>query len=204
MIGIVDYGAGNLASVERAFAALGAETRLVTSREDFEALDAVVLPGVGHFGAFVRESEARGLRIAILDWIASNRPLLGICLGLQVLGEGSDEAPDPAGFGVLSGWVARLPEGVRVPHMGWNAPEIEPKSRLLAGLGERPAFYFANSFALPVIADTVAVFEHGGRHTAAVERGNLFGVQFHPEKSGEIGLKVLANFVEVARGVSAC
>jgi len=199
-IALVDYGAGNLPSVERAFTRLGATTERSTSAAPLERAHAIVLPGVGHFGALAAALDARDLRRPLLDAIGRGIPFLGICLGLQALWTGSDEAPAERGLGLLEGRVTALPATVKLPHMGWNqlSRRGERTSRLLAGLPDAAYVYFAHSYAGPADAAAVAVCDYGATFAAVVERDNLFGVQFHPEKSGAVGAGVLANFLEAA------
>jgi imidazole glycerol phosphate synthase glutamine amidotransferase subunit len=199
-ISVVDYGAGNLPSVERALALAGAETERVTTPEQVRAARAIVLPGVGHFSAFVNGLRERNLTEALRDAVRADVPLLGICLGLQALYESSEEAPGERGLGLVAGSVRTLPREVKSPHIGWNQVRRVGNSRLLRGLGDDAYFYFAHSFAAPQTnGETAAVCEHGFGFTAVMERGNLLGVQFHPEKSGAAGAQLLANFVEMAR-----
>jgi imidazole glycerol phosphate synthase glutamine amidotransferase subunit len=197
---LVDYGAGNLPSVERAFRRLGAPTKRAVCGKDLERAEAVVLPGVGHFGALARallkNERDRALRAA-LDRGAA---LLGICLGLQACFERSDEAPDEAGLGWLAGAVRPLPTDVKLPHMGWNQVRRVRPSALLAGIPEDAWFYFAHSYAAFDAGEaTVAVCDYGASFAAVVERGRLAAVQFHPEKSSDAGAAVLRNFLELAR-----
>ena len=196
---MVDYGAGNASSVERALARLGAATVRAAGPEPLAAVQAIVLPGVGHFATLAAALDARGLRQPLLDAIAGGVPFLGICLGLQALWAGSDEAPAACGLGLLEGRVAALPAAVKLPHMGWNRMERRgaAASRLLAGVPGDAYVYFAHSFAGPP-ADAVAVCSYGSTFAAVVERRNVFGVQFHPEKSGAVGAAVLGNFLAAA------
>jgi glutamine amidotransferase len=197
-IALVDYGAGNLTSVIKAFDANGVRVRLVTTPETIDTADAVVIPGVGHFGATA--SLGGAWHAAVRDAIARDMPLLGICLGLQWLFEGSAEAPDTPGLGLMAGRCFRLSGDVKVPHVGWNTLERTGRpSRLLSGLSPQSSAYFTHSFAAPVGDDAVATTVHGVRFASAVERGRTFGVQFHPEKSGTTGLRILANFLDVVR-----
>jgi len=196
MIALVDYGAGNLTSVRKGFAAAGADLRLARAPGDLAAASGVVVPGVGHFGATASLDEA--WRAAILGGIATGRPLFGICLGMQWLFEESTEAPGCRGLGVLAGSCARLDDRggtLKVPHVGWNALAISRPSALLSGLDEGVYVYFTHSYAAPVTGATCAVAVHGDAFTAAVEKDHVAGVQFHPEKSGEAGLGILRNFV---------
>ena len=196
MIAIVDYGAGNLASVTNAFAAIGVSAAVTRSPADVRAAKAVVVPGVGHFDATAAIENA--MRQALLESARSAR-ILGICLGLQFLFDGSEEAPARAGLGLLRGrcMPLRARADAKVPHVGWNGVEGLRPSRLLDGVANA-AFYFTHSYAAPVTSACVARTEYGMPFAAAVEAGNVFGTQFHPEKSGDAGLQVLRNFVDAA------
>jgi glutamine amidotransferase len=195
VIALVDYGAGNLASVARAFAAIGCSVTTTSSPQTVLAADAVVVPGVGHFGA--TNGIGSELRHA-LRARAAVRPLLGICLGLQFLFDGSDESVSHPGLALLRGRCTALPrrDSAKVPHVGWNGVEIVRPSLLLDGVAPMTAFYFTHSYAAPVTDACVGRAIHSVPFAAAVERGRVFGVQFHPEKSGDAGLKVLRNFVD--------
>ena len=197
VIAVVDYGAGNLRSVENALLSVGAPFKVVSDANGIHSAGKVLLPGVGHFGQIVRELDSRGLRETIVGRINAGVMFLGVCLGLQVLFEASDEAAGVAGFGVLAGTVELFSPPQRVPHMGWNSVAINESSRLLRDIDDGEYFYFANSYFCPVTASTTATTTHGVSFSAAVERDNMFGVQFHPEKSGRAGLRVLQNFVEL-------
>jgi imidazole glycerol-phosphate synthase subunit HisH len=200
VIAVVDYEAGNLASVCKALAAAGAEARLVRSTADARGARAIVVPGVGHFAA--TSAIGDDWRALLRAHAGEGRPLLGICLGMQWLFEASEEAPGCAGLGLLPGQCRRLAPGaagdeqrVKVPHVGWNSVEAIAPSQSLAGVGPRPYVYFTHSYAAPVTGDCVATAAHGERFAAVVERGLVWGTQFHPEKSGEVGLQILRNFV---------
>jgi len=197
MITILDYGAGNLRSVQNTLAELGAEYELVRDSEGLRRATKIILPGVGHFGQMMRALDAMQVREALLDRIAAGVPFLGICLGLQGLFEQSEEAPDERGLGLFRGEIRRFPAGARVPHMGWN--EVEPKngSKLLKGLPAHPYLYFAHSYYAPVNEATAATCTYSVPYTAVLEVKNVYGVQFHPEKSGPLGLSIVRNFVEV-------
>ena len=218
MIALIDYGAGNLTSVRKALTALGAEFATPRSPADCPRFSALIVPGVGHFAATA--ALVGPWRDAIGAAVRTGTPLFGICLGMQWLFEGSDEAPDVPGLGVLPGRVVRLrgnaEQRLKIPHVGWNALSFqcganpsgsrgEPgrlapqRSRLLAGLESGAHVYFTHSYAAPVTADCVAATTHAETFSAVVERGNVFGVQFHPEKSSEAGLQILRNFLEVSR-----
>jgi glutamine amidotransferase len=213
VIALLDYGAGNLTSVRKAFAALQAEASTPASPAAIAGARAIVIPGVGHFGA----TAALGgrWREAILAAVAAGTPLLGICLGMQWLFEGSDEAPDLPGLGLLAGRCRRLgPSGtpgvgegaggrLKVPHVGWNTLEAVRPSRLLAGVPTGAHAYFTHSYAAPVTTDCVAATTHGVPFASGVERGRIFGVQFHPEKSGAVGLTILRNFLSAVAGADA-
>jgi imidazole glycerol phosphate synthase glutamine amidotransferase subunit len=197
MIAIFDYGAGNLKSVENTLAELGAAYTVVRDASGLLGASKIVLPGVGHFGQMMRALDCMGVRGALLDRIDAGVPYLGICLGLQALFEASEEAPELRGFGRCAGLVRRFPSDARVPHMGWDELEPVRPSRLLAGLHPRPYLYFAHSFYAPVVDATAATCTYAVPYTAVLEDGNVFGVQFHPEKSGPLGLKIVRNFVEL-------
>lgn len=193
MIAIVDYGAGNLVSVKKAFDWLGKESAITADPAEVAKATKVVLPGVGHF-ASTAALESSGLRTAIADSIARSVPFLGICVGMQWMFERSQESPSASGLGILKGECERFPESVKSPHVGWNSLTIDARSRLFLGVPSSSFVYFTHSFRAPVDDTTVACCEYGGRFSAAVERDRVFGVQFHPEKSGEVGLKLLSNF----------
>jgi len=195
VIAVVDYGAGNLRSVENALSSLDASFKVVSSANDILSAGKIMLPGVGHFGQIARELDARGLRDAIMGRIDSGAMFLGVCLGMQVLFEASDEAKEVAGFGVLAGTVTQFSAPQRVPHMGWNSVSINGVSRLLQGINDGEYFYFANSYFCPLTSSTTATVTHGVPFSGVIECDNMFGVQFHPEKSGRAGLRVLQNFV---------
>jgi imidazole glycerol phosphate synthase glutamine amidotransferase subunit len=197
VIVIFDYGAGNLRSVENTLAEIGATYTLVRDAAGLRAASKIILPGVGHFGQIMRavdEMEARG---ALVEKITAGVPFLGICLGLQALFRDSEEAPGVRGLGLVDGTVRRFPETARVPHMGWNELEARKPSRLLAGVKPRPYVYFAHSYYAPVTDATAATCTYTLAYTALLESGNVFGVQFHPEKSGSLGLEIMRNFVEL-------
>jgi imidazole glycerol-phosphate synthase subunit HisH len=193
MIAVVDYRAGNLASVKKALDHLCADA-IVTRDPDVVAhADKIILPGVGHFSA-TTILEQSGLRTAILRRVEQGVPFLGVCVGMQWMFESSAEAPGTPGLGLFAGACGRFPESVKSPHVGWNSLACDIGSRLLRGIPSDSFVYFTHSYSAPVVKATVARCEYGGEFSAAVERDNLFGVQFHPEKSGELGLKLLKNF----------
>ncbi|MGC2636194.1 MAG: imidazole glycerol phosphate synthase subunit HisH [Acidobacteriaceae bacterium] len=195
MIAVIDYKAGNLTSVMKALRSLSADPVLTEDPAVVLRADKLILPGVGHFSA-TRFLENRGLKSAIQQRIAAGTPFLGICVGLQWLFAGSSEAPETPGLGALPEICERFARGRKVPHVGWNSLAIQPESRLLAGIPDGSFAYFTHSYRAPVSSATVAVTNYGGPFSAAVEQNHIMGVQFHPEKSGETGLRVLRNFLE--------
>jgi glutamine amidotransferase len=203
MLAVIDYKAGNLTSVVKALRFLGAQDVVVTqSPADVLRADKIVLPGVGHFQA-TQLLEDLKLTPAVREAVAKGTPFLGICVGLQWLYEGSTESPETLGLGHFTGMCERFPatfEGAELksPHVGWNSLEnVQPDSRLLRGVSSGDFVYFTHSWRAPISADTAAATMYGGPFTAAVERGNVMGVQFHPEKSAETGMKVLKNFLDL-------
>ncbi len=195
-IAIVDYGAGNLNSVKKAFDYLGANAVVTACSEGVAAADKIVLPGVGHFSALGGLDNA-GLRNAVLQGANAGKPLLGICLGMQWLFEGSDEAPEFAGAGILAGRCRPFPSAVKSPHVGWNSLAVRAESQLLRNVEPDSFVYYTHSFQAPVVAATAATTEYGEQFSAVVEQATIFGVQFHPEKSWTVGLRILKNFCEV-------
>jgi imidazole glycerol phosphate synthase glutamine amidotransferase subunit len=197
---LVDYGTGNVTSVERALARLGVASTRACSPRDIAGARTLVLPGVGHFAALVRGLDARSLRAPLLEALARGVPFLGICLGLQALYESSDEAPELNGLSVFPGRIRALPSSVKLPHMGWNRVRAFNGPRLFGGIAPDSYFYFAHTFAalLPGGERISATCSHGAEFVAAIERDNVFAVQFHPEKSGEAGAQVLRNFLSLA------
>jgi len=197
VIAIVDYGAGNLRSVSNTLDEIGANYKIFSAPNGLESAPKIILPGVGHFGQMMRALDQRGFREPLLERIRAGIPFLGICLGLQALFESSEEAPSERGLGIFRGSIRRFTEP-RVPQMGWNNLERAHESRLLDGLPQRPYVYFANSFYAPEVPEASAVATYGVRFTAILEHQNLSGVQFHPEKSGPVGLRIVRNFIENA------
>ena len=199
MIAIFDYGAGNLRSVENTLDAIGARYQIVNDSAGLMAAEKIILPGVGHFGQMLRSLDALDVREALKERIAAGVPFLGICLGLQGLFESSDEAPQLEGLGVFSGRVVRFPQTMTVPQMGWNKLQPQGAPSLLEGVGDQAYVYFANSYYVPAetAAETAAAICHynGISLTAAIEAGNIHAVQFHPEKSGAVGQRVVRNFL---------
>jgi imidazole glycerol-phosphate synthase subunit HisH len=197
-VAVIDYGIGNLRSAEKALQHVGADAFLTADPDRIADADAVVLPGVGAFGRCREALKSSGLDGPTLDAIASGRPFLGICVGMQLLYDSSEESPGVAGLGVLPGVVRRLPEGVKHPQMQWNRLDPVTESPLLEGTGEHPWMYFVHSYAAEATQDVIATCDYGGVVTAAAQRENLYATQFHPEKSGAGGLAILANFVGLA------
>jgi len=196
VIAVLDYGIGNLRSAEKALQKVGGDAHLVASAEEAAGASGVVLPGVGAFGRCMEALRASGLDIVAKDAVAAGTPFLGICIGMQMLFEASEEDPGVAGLGLLPGTVRRLPDGVKRPQMQWNTLDIAgPGCPLLDGLGDHPWVYFVHSFAPEATGDVVATCDYGGPVTAMVARRNLWATQFHPEKSGTAGLRLLGNFV---------
>ena len=198
---VVDFGAGNVASMVKAFRKIGAAPEIVTRPEQVAAAARVVVPGVGHFGAAMRELRARGLDVALKDCVARNIPVLGVCIGLQVLFDASAEAPEETGLGLIKGKCRRFddPTGrLKVPQIGWNQVKPREGSRLFRGIASGTSFYFIHSFyAVPEDPEVrAATTDYGLDYLCAAERGRLGAVQFHPEKSGPAGLALLANFLD--------
>ena len=211
---VLDYGVGNLRSAQKALERVGADARLVTRPAGVRGAAGVVLPGVGAFGRSSQALEETGLAGAARDAIGAGTPFLGICVGLQLLYEGSEESPGIPGLAVLPGTVRRLSSAQKVPQMQWNVldvldrrergdPDDRGRVRLLDGVAERPWVYFVHSYAPQVGDETVATCEYGGRVAAAVEAGRVWGTQFHPEKSGDVGLGILGNFVAACAASAA-
>jgi glutamine amidotransferase len=196
-IAIVNYGAGNLASVKKAFETLGAHAVVTSDPDSVARAQKIVVPGVGHFAATAALGTS-GLKDIIRDAIAREKPLLGICLGMQWLFQSSTEAPQVAGLGLLPGACAQFPASVKSPHVGWNELEVVRLSRLLDSIPERLFVYFTHSYRAPITEQTVASCNYGDAFSAVVEQGRVFGVQFHPEKSGPVGKRLLQNFCELA------
>jgi imidazole glycerol-phosphate synthase subunit HisH len=196
VISIFDYGAGNLRSVQNTLGAIGSEFELIRDAEGLRRATRLILPGVGHFGQMMRALDELQVRAALIETIRAGVPFLGICLGLQALFTSSEEAPEERGLGIFEGQVRRFQGDMRIPHMGWNQLERLRASRLLEGTGDQPFVYFAHSYYAPVIAATSAICEYSVPFTAVLEHDNISGVQCHPEKSGDLGLKIVRNFVE--------
>jgi glutamine amidotransferase len=192
MIAIVDYGAGNISSVKKALEHLGAAAQVTADPAVIAMAEKIVVPGVGHFSRC--QALNANLRASVLEGISSGKPFLGICVGMQWLFAGSTESPETPGAGIFPGECSRFPATVKSPHVGWNQIEIGNGSCLLRGVESGAFVYYTHSFRAPVVEGTIACSEYGGAFSAAVERDNVFGVQFHPEKSAATGLKILENF----------
>lgn len=203
MIAIIDYGVGNLFSVQKAFASLGADARITNAVQDIEKAEKLVLPGVGAFGDCMKNLEATGLIPTLQRFVRDgDKPMLGICVGLQILFEGSEESPGAKGLGFFKGMVKKIQApGLKVPHMGWNALEIRPEREnvdLFKGLNDKPYVYFVHSYhAVPADKSIItSVTQYNEEITASVAKDNIQATQFHPEKSGDVGLTILKNFLE--------
>jgi len=202
VIAVLDYGIGNLRSAEKALQRLGADARLVDDPEVAATADGIVLPGVGSFGPCASALTSSGLDRVVIDAVSRGIPFLGICVGFQLLYEGSEEDPSAAGLGVLAGAVRRLPDGVKHPQMQWNVLDVT-RSQLLAGVPDPAWVYFVHSYAPEYTEDTTATCDYGGPVVASAERGAVWGTQFHPEKSGAVGLGILSNFVAAVEAAGA-
>jgi imidazole glycerol-phosphate synthase subunit HisH len=197
VIAIFDYGAGNLRSVQNTLDEIGASYELVRDAVGLERAPKIILPGVGHFGQMLRALDEMRVRETFIARIKAGVPFLGICLGLQGLFEGSEEAPEQRGLGLFPGMVKRFSNSARVPHMGWNQLDKVKASKLLQGLPEHPHVYFAHSYYVPVVKQAAATCTYSATYTAVLESDNVFGVQCHPEKSGPLGLGMVRNFVRL-------
>lgn len=201
MIAIIDYDAGNIKSVEKALKRLGQDVKVTRDREEILHADKVILPGVGSFGDAMEKLVNYGLKDVIYEVVDKNIPFLGICLGMQLLFERSDETPGVEGLGILKGEILRIPEtfGLKIPHMGWNSLNFHGNGKLFKGLPSEPYVYFVHSYYLKAEEEEIvtATVEYGTCIHASVEKGQVFGCQFHPEKSSDIGIQILQNFVEL-------
>ena len=201
MIAVIDYDAGNLKSVEKALLSLGEEVLVTRDRQELLHADKVILPGVGHFGDAMEKLRSFGLVDVVKEIAQSGKPFLGICLGLQLLFERSEEAPGVEGLGILKGEILRIPDdrGLKVPHIGWNSLKLQNQGRLFRGLEKEPYVYFVHSYYLKAADPQIvkAVTEYGVPIDASVEQGNVYACQFHPEKSSRTGLAILKNYAEL-------
>lgn len=204
MIAIIDYGAGNLQSVNKALRHIGCDCVVTRDRDVILKADGAVLPGVGSFGDTVDSLKRFGIRDTAVDFIKSGKPFFGICLGLQLLFPASEESPGAEGLGVFEGGITRIPaaEGLKIPHMGWNSLDIKKHGRLFKGIADNPYVYFVHSYFLNAADKSIvaAQTQYGVTIDAAIEQGNVFATQFHPEKSGDVGLRILKNFADIVEG----
>lgn len=201
MIAILDYDAGNIKSVEKALAYLGQDAKITRDRDEIMAGTHVILPGVGNFGDAMGKLKLYGLDKVIYEVVEKGIPFLGICLGLQLLYEKSDESPAVEGLGLLKGSINRIPDcsGLKIPHMGWNSLDVKPGAALFAGVEDNPYVYFVHSYYLRAdhAEEVAATTEYSTLIHASVEKDNIYACQFHPEKSGSVGLQILKNFIEL-------
>lgn len=204
MIAIIDYGAGNIQSVKKAFEHIGCDCFVTNKHDEIMKADGAVLPGVGSFGDTVDSLDKFGIGDTAVEYIKSGKPFFGICLGLQLLFPGSEESPGAKGLGVFDGSITRIPngEGLKIPHMGWNSLDITKQGRLFKGIDGSPYVYFVHSYYLDAADKQIvaAQTKYGVTIDAAIEQNNVFATQFHPEKSGEVGLQILRNFADIVRG----
>ncbi len=204
MIAIIDYGAGNIQSVLKAFKHIGCEAFVTRNRDEILSSDGAVLPGVGSFGDTMDALTAYDIKDTVIEYVKSGKPFLGICLGLQLLFPGSEESPGTEGLGIFRGKITKIPpgDGLKIPHIGWNSIKIKKGSRLFKGIEGEPYVYFVHSYFLTAEDREIAAAQtnYGVVIDAAVESGNTFATQFHPEKSGETGLRILKNFADIVNG----
>lgn len=204
MIAIIDYGAGNIQSVRKALAHIGCEAFITRDKDKILKADGAVLPGVGSFGDTMDTMIEYGIKDTVIECTKSGKPFLGICLGLQLLFPKSEESPDTKGLGIFDGSITKIPsgEGLKIPHIGWNSLDIKKSDGLFKGIGKNPYVYFVHSYFLNASDKSIvsAQTEYGVTIDAAVEKGNVYATQFHPEKSGETGLKILRNFADIVNG----
>jgi len=196
MISVFDYGAGNMQSVQNTLGAIGAQFTVVRNAAGLRGAEKIILPGVGHFGQMMRALDDLDVRHTLVERIRAGVPFLGICMGLQGLFASSEEAPEERGLAIYPGVVRRFQGVERIPHMGWNRIEPQRETRLLREAGDEPYVYFAHSYYCPLVPATAATCDYITPYTAILEDKNVYGVQFHPEKSGAIGLRIVRNFVE--------
>lgn len=204
MIAIIDYGAGNIQSVSKALAHIGCEAFITRDKDKILKADGAVLPGVGSFGDTIDTMTEYGIKDTVIEYTKSGKPFLGICLGLQLLFPKSEESPEAEGLGIFDGSITKIPsgEGLKIPHIGWNSLDIKKSDGLFKGIGKNPYVYFVHSYFLNASDKSIvsAQTEYGVTIDAAVEKGNVYATQFHPEKSGETGLKILRNFADIVNG----
>lgn len=204
MIAIIDYGAGNIQSVSKALAHIGCEAFITRDKDKILKADGAVLPGVGSFGDTMDTMTEYGIKDTVIEYTKSGKPFLGICLGLQLLFPKSEESPEAEGLGIFDGSITKIPsgEGLKIPHIGWNSLDIKKNDGLFKGIGKNPYVYFVHSYFLNASDKSIvsAQTEYGVTIDAAVEKGNVYATQFHPEKSGETGLKILRNFADIVNG----
>lgn len=204
MIAIIDYGAGNIQSVSKALAHIGCEAFITRDKDKILKANGAVLPGVGSFGDTMDTMTEYGIKDTVIEYAKSGKPFLGICLGLQLLFPKSEESPEAEGLGIFDGSITKIPsgEGLKIPHIGWNSLNIKKSDGLFKGIGKNPYVYFVHSYFLNASDKSIvsAQTEYGVTIDAAVEKGNVFATQFHPEKSGETGLKILRNFADIVNG----
>lgn len=204
MIAIIDYGAGNIQSVSKALAHIGCEAFITRDKDKILKADGAVLPGVGSFGDTMDTMTEYGIKDTVIEYTKSGKPFLGICLGLQLLFPKSEESPEAEGLGIFDGSITKIPsgEGLKIPHIGWNSLDIKKSDGLFKGIGKNPYVYFVHSYFLNASDKSIvsAQTEYGVTIDAAVEKGNVYATQFHPEKSGETGLKILRNFADIVNG----
>lgn len=204
MIAIIDYGAGNIQSVNKALKHIGCDTVVTRNKDVIMKADGAVLPGVGSFGDTMNTMTQYGIKDTVLDYTKSGKPFLGICLGLQLLFPASEESPEAKGLGIFDGTITKIPsgEGLKIPHIGWNSLDIKKKGGIFKGIEGNPYVYFVHSYYLNASDKSIvsAQTDYGVSIDASIEKDNVFATQFHPEKSGETGLKILRNFADIVKG----
>ena len=204
MIAIIDYGAGNIQSVSKALKHIGCEAFITRDKEQILKADGAVLPGVGSFGDTMDTMNSYGIKDTVIEYTNSGKPFLGICLGLQLLFPESEESPEAKGLGIFDGSITKIPsgEGLKIPHIGWNSLDIKKTDGLFKGIDKNPYVYFVHSYFLNASEKNIvsAQTQYGVTIDASIEKGNIFATQFHPEKSGETGLKILKNFADIVMG----
>ena len=204
MIAIIDYGAGNIQSVNKALRHIGCDTIITRDKEQILKAEGAVLPGVGSFGDTMNTINSYGIKDTVIEYTQSGKPFLGICLGLQLLFPASEESPEAEGLSIFDGTITKIPsgEGLKIPHIGWNSLDIKKTDGLFKGLEQNPYVYFVHSYFLNASNKGIvsAQTQYGVTIDAAIENGNVFATQFHPEKSGETGLKILKNFADIVKG----